>query len=91
MLDDGSENAFVVLSAKELHVRAKTVAAVNDAKNLNWVRRVHPDLIIAPQVLGGELLTSMLTGERIDVKNIMDRLLGHTGSKPKSGKGLGNK
>ncbi len=86
LLDDDSENAFVILSAKELHVRAKTVAAVNDAKNLNRIRHVHPDLIIAPQVLGGELLTSMLTGERIDVKNIMDRLLGHTSSKTQSDK-----
>ncbi len=91
LLDDDSENAFVILAVKELHVRTKTVAAVNDAKNLNRVRHVHPDIIIAPQVLGGELLTSMLTGERIDVKNIMDRLLGHSGSKAQSGKGLGNK
>jgi hypothetical protein len=38
-------------------VKARTVVAVNEAKHLNRVRRVHPDLIIAPQVLGGELLT----------------------------------
>ena len=31
-----------------------------------------------PQVLGGELLTSMLTGEKIDVKDIMGRLLGQS-------------
>jgi hypothetical protein len=33
-------------------------------------------MIIAPQVLGGELLTSMLTGEHIDINDIMGRLLG---------------
>ncbi len=77
LLDDDSENAFVILAAKELKVKAKTVAAVNDAKHLNRIRHVHPDMIIAPQVLGGELLTSMLTGERIDIKNLMDRMLGH--------------
>ncbi|RLB61925.1 MAG: voltage-gated potassium channel [Deltaproteobacteria bacterium] len=76
LMDDDSENAFVVLAAKELKVKAKTVAAVNDAKHLNRIRHVHPDMIIAPQVLGGELLTSMLTGERIDIKNLMDRMLG---------------
>jgi len=81
LLDDDSENAFVVLAAKELKVKARTVAAVNNSKHLSRIRHVHPDMIIAPQVLGGELLTSMLTGERIDVKNIMDRILGHTGSK----------
>ena len=85
LMDDDSENAFVVLAAKELQVKAKTVAAVNDAKHLNRIRHVHPDMIIAPQVLGGELLTSMLTGERIDVANIMDRILGQPGSKPPSG------
>jgi voltage-gated potassium channel len=84
LLDDDSENAFVVLAAKELKIKARTVAAVNDAKHLNRVRRVHPDLIIAPQVLGGELLTSMLTGEKIDVKDIMSHLLGHTDTRKQS-------
>ena len=80
LLDDDSENAFVILAAKELKVKARTVAAVNNAKHLNRVRRVHPDMIIAPQVLGGELLTSMLLGERIDVKDIMSHLLGQAGT-----------
>jgi voltage-gated potassium channel len=85
LMDDDSENAFIILAAKELKLKARTVAAVNDAKNLNRIRRVHPDMIIAPQVLGGELLTSMLTGEPIDIKNIMDSILGHPGSKNQSG------
>ncbi len=85
LLDDDSENAFVILAAKELKTKARTVAAVNQAKHLNRIRRVHPDLIIAPQVLGGELLTSMLVGERIDVKDIMGRLLGHSNVSPPSG------
>ena len=85
LMDDDSENAFVVLAAKELKVSAKTVAAVNDAKHLSRIRHVHPDMIIAPQVLGGELLTSMLTGERIDVANLMDRILGHSSSNPQAG------
>ena len=74
--DDDSENAFVILAVKELKVKARTVAAVNQAKHLNRIRRVHPDMIIAPQVLGGSLLTSLLTGERIDIKDVMDSLLG---------------
>jgi len=82
LLDDDSENAFVILAAKELRVKARTVAAVNQAKHLNRVRHVHPDMIIAPQVLGGELLTSMLTGQKIDVKDIMGRLLGQTDHEP---------
>ncbi len=89
LLDDDSENAFVILAVKELKTKARTVAAVNQAKHLNRIRRVHPDLIIAPQVLGGELLTSLLVGERIDVKVIMDRLLGHSDTRPPSGKANG--
>jgi len=77
LLDDDSENAFVILAAKELKVTAKTVVAVNERKHLNRVRRVHPDMILAPQVLGGELLANMLMGEHIDIKNIMGHLLGH--------------
>ena len=76
LLDDDSENAFVVLAVKELGAGVKTIAAVNQLKHLARVRRVHPDIIIAPQVLGGQLLTSMLTGEHIDVKQIMGKLLG---------------
>ncbi len=78
LLDDDSENAFVILAAKELQVKAKTVAAVNSRYHLHRIRRVHPDMILAPQVLGGELLTSMLVGERIDINSIMSHLLGQT-------------
>lgn len=86
LMADDSENAFVVLAAKELKGNAKTVAAVNDAKNLARIHRVHPYLIIAPQVLGGELLTMALTGEKIDAGSIMQRMLGQatsvSGEKP---------
>ena len=76
LLNDDSENAFVILAAKELKGGVKTVAAVNDVNNMKRIRRVHPTMIIAPQVLGGELLTMALTGEQIDSSSIMRRLLG---------------
>ncbi|MGR8997949.1 MAG: NAD-binding protein [Gammaproteobacteria bacterium] len=76
LLNDDSENAFVILAAKELKGGVKTVAAVNDVNNMKRIRRVHPTMIIAPQVLGGELLTMALTGEKIDSSSIMQRLLG---------------
>lgn len=50
---DDSEHAFVVLAVKELHGSAQTVAAVNDARHLSRVKLVQPDVVIAPQVLGG--------------------------------------
>ena len=76
LLNDDSENAFVILAAKELEGGIKTVAAVNDVKNLNRIRKVHPYLVIAPQVLGSELLTMALTGEKVDSSTIMQRLMG---------------
>ncbi|MDA8115703.1 MAG: voltage-gated potassium channel, partial [Acidithiobacillus sp.] len=56
---------------KEMEGSAKTVAAVNDSKNLGRVRRVQPDMIIAPQVLGGELLAMALNGEQLDSNAVM--------------------
>lgn len=75
MLDDDSENAFVVLAVRELKGKARTVAAVNDAKHLERVRLVQPDVVIAPQILGGELAAMLLTGEQIDADFVMKRLL----------------
>jgi voltage-gated potassium channel len=72
---DDSENAFIVLAAKELGGSAKTVAAVNDSKNISRVRMVQPDMIIAPQVLGGELLAMALCGENTENQDLMDRFL----------------
>ena len=73
--DDDSENAFVVLAAKELSSTLRVVAVVNDARNMSRVKRCHPDLIIAPQVLGGELLAMALSGERMDGNAMLKQLL----------------
>lgn len=73
--DDDSRNAFVVLAMRELAESVKTVVAVNDARNLASVKRVHPDLIISPQILGGELLAMALSGEQLDTSNLISQLL----------------
>ncbi|MHB8415077.1 MAG: voltage-gated potassium channel protein [Acidiferrobacteraceae bacterium] len=64
--EDDRENAFIVLALKELGTQAHTVAAVRDSRNLVRVRRVGPDMIIAPDVIGGELLAMALTGEELN-------------------------
>lgn len=71
MLADDSENAFIVLAVKELGSKARTVAAVNDARHLSRVKLVQPDVVIAPQVLGGELMAMMLSGEQITPEFVM--------------------
>ena len=72
---DDSDNAFVILAVKDLPGTPKTVAVVNDAKNLTRVNRVQPDLIFSPEVLGGELLAMALRGERVEGQGLLDRLL----------------
>jgi voltage-gated potassium channel len=74
MLADDSENAFVVLAVKELAGKARTVAAVNDARHLGRVKLVQPDVVIAPQVLGGELLAMLLSGEQVTPDFVMQRV-----------------
>lgn len=69
-----SENAFIVLAAKEVATPGKMVAAVQDGKNLERLRQVGADLIIAPEVLGGELLALTLSGEELEGSTIINRL-----------------
>jgi voltage-gated potassium channel len=64
--DDDAENAFAVLAIKELAPHVRTIAAVNDARHLEKIRRVHPDMLFAPQVLASELLVRTLFDEKID-------------------------
>lgn len=71
MLDDDSENAFAILAARELDGRARTVAAVNDAEHMERIRLVQPDVVIAPQILGGELAAMLLCGEKITSEHVM--------------------
>lgn len=73
--DDDAENAFVILALRELGGEAKTVAAVGARKNLARVRRVQPDMILAPNVFGGEVLAMALTEEKIDGEALLERFL----------------
>lgn len=71
MMVDDSENAFVILAVKELGGSARTIAAVNDAANLSRVRLAQPDVVISPQVLGGELIAMLLCGEEVTPDFVM--------------------
>ncbi|MDA8108845.1 MAG: voltage-gated potassium channel protein [Betaproteobacteria bacterium] len=72
--EDDAENAFVVLAVKEVAPGTRTVTSVNDSKHLQKIKRVQPDIIIAPQLLGSELLARSLFGETID-NEVITRLL----------------
>ena len=74
MRDDDAENAFAVLAVKELGGTVRTVAAVNDARHLSRIKLVQPDVIVAPQVLGGELTAMLLTGEKVTADFVLERV-----------------
>lgn len=80
MTDDDSENAFIVLAVKSLGGPARTVAAINDAGHSNRLRLVQPDITIAPQVLGGELMAMVLSGETVNADFVLRRVLQNAGA-----------
>ena len=73
MRADDSDNAFIALAVKELKGKAKTVVAINDSKHMERIKLVQADIVIAPEVLGGELLAMVLSGESITSDFVLDR------------------
>ncbi|MGL6002289.1 MAG: voltage-gated potassium channel protein [Plesiomonas sp.] len=73
--DNDADNAFVILSAKDLNKDVKTVLSVSDSKNINKVKKVQPDVILSPQLFGSEILARILNGEQIDNSLLISMLL----------------
>lgn len=71
MLADDSENAFVVLAVRELAPTVETIVAVNDASHLDRIKLVQPDVLLTPQLLGGELAAMLLSGEPLSAEAVM--------------------
>jgi voltage-gated potassium channel len=63
---------------------ARTVAAVNDAHHLSRIKLVQPDVLIAPQVMGGELTAMLLSGEQITPEFVMQQVFQQTTPQPSS-------
>lgn len=77
---DDSENAFIVLTAKEMQIPGKTVALVGNQRHLQRLRQTGVDLVIAPEVLGGQLLVDSLMGVEFQGDAILDTIFS-TGAK----------
>ncbi|MGV0908528.1 NAD-binding protein [Martelella sp. FOR1707] len=73
--DSDSENAFVSLAAKDINPDVRTLLAVNDAHNMDRMRRVRPDAVLALPVIGAELVAMALSGEEIKTDHLLDQLL----------------
>ena len=80
MRADDSDNAFIVLAVRELQGKAKTVVAINDSKHMERIRLVQPDIVIAPEVLGGELLAMVLSGEAVTSDFLLQRFFSGAGA-----------
>lgn len=81
MLREDPDNAFVILAVQELNPSVKTIVSVTDSQNLTKINLVHPDVIISPQVFGGELTAMLLSGEEISSDFVMTRLFRQTSPK----------
>ena len=75
LLDSDSDNAFVSLAAKDANPDLKTLLAVNDAHNMDRMRRVKPDAVLALPVIGAELVAMALSGEEIKTDHLLEQLL----------------
>jgi len=75
--EDDAENAFAVLAVKELAPGVKTIAGVNDVRHVSKIRRVQPDVLFAPQLLGSQLLARDLFDEPIDNQTVHQLLFLH--------------
>jgi voltage-gated potassium channel len=76
---DDAENAFTVLAIRDLAPQVRTVALVNDPRNLHRLRLLKPDMVFSPQQLAGELLARTLNEETID-NALVSQLLFGTGA-----------
>ena len=49
------------------------MVAINDSKHMERIKLVQADIVIAPEVLGGEMLAMVLSGEPITSDFVMNR------------------
>ncbi|MEO8124277.1 MAG: NAD-binding protein [Burkholderiales bacterium] len=82
MMVEDSENAFVILAVKELGGSARTVTAINDAANLSRVKLAQPDVVFSPQMMGGELIAMLLSGEEVTSDFVMKHVFRRNDEQP---------
>ncbi len=75
LLDEDAENAFIVLAARDTGSKAKTVVSVRSRTNFTRIRTVSPDMILAPDIIGGELIAMALNDEKINGEDFFRKAL----------------
>jgi voltage-gated potassium channel len=72
--NDDAEDAFAILTARELNPTARIVAAATNRDNVEKLRRAGADTVVSPAVIGGRLLVRSAFGED-DVEDVAERLM----------------
>ncbi len=68
-----AEDAFAILTARELNPGLRIVAAATARDNVDKLRRAGADTVLSPAVIGGQLLVRSALGEA-DVEELADKL-----------------
>lgn len=71
--DDDADDAFAVLTARELNPDVRIVAAATVRENVEKLRRAGADTVLSPAAIGGQLLARSALGDR-DVESEAERL-----------------
>jgi voltage-gated potassium channel len=72
--NDDAEDAFAILTARELNPDIRIVAAATARDNVEKLRRAGADTVISPAVIGGRLLVRSAL-DRSDIEAVEDRIL----------------
>jgi voltage-gated potassium channel len=71
--ENDAEDAFSILTARELNPEIRIVAAATDRENVPKLKRAGADTVISPAVIGGCLLVRSALGER-SMEALADRI-----------------
>ena len=72
--ENDADDAFAILTARELNPGVRIVAAATARENVEKLRRAGADTVLSPTVIGGQLLVRSALSES-DVEGVATRLL----------------
>ncbi|WP_302081879.1 NAD-binding protein [Salinibaculum rarum] len=72
--NDDAEDAFAILTARELNPDARIVAAATNRDNVKKLRRAGADTVVSPAVIGGRLLVRSAFGET-NVEDVAEQMM----------------
>ncbi|MFW6003592.1 MAG: NAD-binding protein [Halanaeroarchaeum sp.] len=72
--DDDPDDAFAIMTARELNRSVRIVAAATDRENVTKLRRAGATTVISPQVIGAHLLVQSALGTS-GIEDVADQIL----------------